>query len=115
MSKVKVDLKTAIEFAANGFEIECYVLPGSLNKRPSSRHSQVPKDAKIALSLEGKPPCKGKSQVYWEKLKKKLWEKDPTAVYNRAHIDTEIKKLGAYSSLFAHLINQHKVIRVVLK
>lgn len=116
MSKVKVDLKTAIEFAQNGFEIECWVLSEpqpSPKRRIANRHAVVPKDAIVTLSLEGNAPTKGKSLEYWTKLEAKLWGSDPTKNVTRAQIDKELKRMGAYGSLFAHLLHQHKVIRVI--
>jgi len=116
MSKIKVDLHAAVEFAQKGFEIECYVIPDKhAPNKTKKRGTIVPKDAMIGLSLEGRPPRKGKSVEWWNTLEKKLWGKDVTKTYPRSAIDKEIESLGAFSSFFSHLLNAYGLIRVVEK
>jgi len=115
MKKILVDAKQATEFMALGYNVECHVsIPEAtvFMPRKKKQHPQIPKTAMIGLALKGNAPKNGKAMVIWAGIAK-VFYKDPLTTVTRAHLDKYILSEGGYPSMFAMLVHQYKVLRVV--
>lgn len=104
---IEVTLKQAVDFAALGYPIKCYVeaphVPVAPHKRRQSpRH--ISKDARIALSLKHGGPSKGKMVAHWEVARKVLWGREQLKTYMRSEVDTALRAAGADATTFSYLI-----------
>ena len=108
MNRVKVDLKAAIEFAAQGFEIECYVTGTQTDKKIVRKaRLHIKQDAIMALSVEGRAPVKGAMRDSWPKIKHDLFGNDVTATYTRAEVEVVIERHSPNTGwLFSALVRK---------
>lgn len=116
MNKIKIDVKQASQFMAAGYEIECYVnvpkVKANSHRQPGVRTTA---ETRLAISLAGSPPEKGKYKEVWDKIDKCLWKGDVTKTFSRHSIENEIKatKITVDKSFISYLISQKKCLRVV--
>jgi len=116
MNKIKIDVKQASQFMAAGYEIECYV---SIPKVKANSHRQpgvrTKPETRLAISLVGTPPEKGKYKEVWDKINNCLWKGDVTKSFSRLSVENEIKvtKITVDKSFISYLINQKKCLRVL--
>lgn len=106
-------------FTALGYDVKHYVeiskaYTNGTGKRVQSR-PRIMGDAKVTLSLEGKPPLNGKYGAIWPKAKRAIgWTDDPTVVITRHELVSVLKKCGNKDTTMAsYLINHSKCVRVV--
>lgn len=118
MSRVQVDLKQAVEFAAQGFEIECYVLPQkhqpttkTKKKLPHERNASVRMSDIVTLSLDGAPPTQGNIGRAWPGIRNELWGDDITKSYTASRVKDVLLKHGAKPWDLTYLIHTSHVIR----
>lgn len=117
--KLQVELKQAIDFAAKGYDIECYLIVSKPGNGKKVRHARgdaiISKDDMIALSLNGREPQKGKMAPSWRKTKKELWSSDITATYPRHKLVSTMAKHGYKDPTFvSYLANKLHCIRKVM-
>jgi len=116
MNKIKIDVKQASQFMAAGYEIECYV---NIPKIKANSHRQpgirTKPETRLAISLAGSPPEKGKYKEVWDQIDKSLWKGDVTKSFQRAGVENAIKatKIAVDKSFISYLINQKKCLRVI--
>lgn len=115
--KLKVSLEQAVAAAAEGFEIECYVVaeksePASPGKT-GKRGPQIPSDAVFTLSFDGKLPGFGKLLDAWKKIKAELWQDDVTAEYTAEELRAALDHHGVGRGSFGNLVNTYGLVRRV--
>ena len=88
-NKIKVDLETALKFASNGFEIECFVLSPEPVSKPRkkfkkrnfhNRNRTVNNNEKIRLCRNQDPPLSGKIAEAWQLVKPELFPNKDSVV-----------------------------------
>jgi len=113
--KIEVNLKQAVEFAAKGYDVTCYVVTQPLaTKKRASGDQIIYQKTMLMLSMKGVDPTKGTMEVAWKKTKKDLWSKDVTQPYSRSDIEKSMSKHGCPdSSCVSYLTNKLEVLRRV--
>lgn len=118
VKRIPLTLKEASDWAAEGFEVECFGIVQPVEHKKAKRvhvNKQTHDNTRLALSVEGKPPSMGRAGAVWPKLNKALWSKDATVIYPKAKILEELKRLGEKkpTNMASYLIHTAKVLRVV--
>lgn len=120
MKKLQVSLKEAVDLAAEGFEIVCYVLvepvrakraPGKRGSGKAPRRPAIPWDARVSISLDGVVPEHGRLGIGWKAVKEKMeLGKD----YSRREVeDWACAAVPALKNFTAEMIHRYKCLRVL--
>lgn len=120
MKKLQVSLKEAVDFAAEGFEVTCFVEVAPTKKADSKRSyskprsPMIPWDALVLPSIEpGINTPGGKLGVIWQKVYDKLWAGKKLKPLTRQTVEDAAQQVGGYRNFTAEMLHRYKCLRVV--
>lgn len=119
MEKLQVPLNQAVDMAAKGYEVECYVIVSNpacepaKRKRTGTQRAKIPNDAKFMLSFDGTRPEYGKAHDALEAMIPELWGDDPAATYTAKELRDGLDHHGSSRHMFSQLVHHYGVFRRV--
>jgi hypothetical protein len=119
MKKLQVSLKEAVDLAAEGFEVTCFVEVAPIKKttgkraRGKPRNPAVPWDAMVIPTTKPAMIPGGKLGVIWQKVHDKLWKGKRLRPLTRQQVEDAAQQAGGYRNFTAEMIHRYKCLRVV--